>query len=526
MATAAPRSGGMSVLKSAIIAAVLGCSVLALGQTKDKCAELTNFKVPGYNVAIGKAEVLPPDAAEKGIPSHASDPGLFSSYCRADGIMDPRTGVEGKSYAIRFSVALPDNWNGRFLFQGGGALNGTVQNPLGRQSAGAIPALSRGYAIVTTDTGHQGAAFDPSFFRDQEASLNFSYKAIGKVAPVAKAIVTEYYGKAPHHSYFDGCSTGGREAMMMTQRYPDYFDGVISAAPAMRTGFSNLGDRWVAVTFHRISPKGPDGKVTQGAFSDSDKKVILDGLLKSCDELDGVKDGMIFNPQACKFDPRTLVCSSSKNESCITEKQAAALQEAFAGPKDSKGNQVYPGFFYDTGNGATKGIPGLLTYSQAPFLQNIGDSIDVDSLAAEAWADPRAAVTDTRWTNLSTFFGHGGKLIFYHGLSDPWFSAKDTLDYYQRMAVDNGGMEKVQNMSRIFLVPGMGHCGGGEATLDRFDMLGAMTDWVEKGTAPDSVVAVGKSFPGRSRPLCAYPKHAQYTGQGNSEEAKNFKCVE
>ena len=152
--------------------------------------------------------------------------------------------------------------------------------------------------------------------------------------------------------------------------------------------------------------------------------------------------------------------------------------------------------------------------------------MDVDSLAAAAWADPRAALTDTRWTNLDTFFGHGGKLIFYHGVSDPWFSAKDTLDYYERMAADNGGMETVQSMSRFFLVPGMGHCNGGEATLDSFDMLSAITDWVEKGTAPDAVIATGKSFPGRSRPLCAYPKHAQYNGQGNSEDFKNFKCVE
>ena len=510
---------------SKMLAIAFAFSALAYGETNE-CAELTRFQVPGYNMTIAKAEVLPADAADKGIPSHATEPKLFSSYCRADGVMDARTGAEGKSYAIRFAVALPDNWNGRFLFQGGGALNGSVSNPLGRQSAGAVPALSRGYAIVTTDTGHQGAAFDASFFRDQEASLNFSYKAIGKVAPVAKAIVTQYYGKPPHHTYFDGCSTGGREAMMMTQRYPDYFDGVISAAPAMRTGFSNLGDRWAAVTFHKISPRDPDGKLTRGAFSDADKKVILKGLLDACDGLDGVKDGMIFNPQACRFDPNVLVCSQSKTDGCITADQAAAMEKAFAGPKDSKGNQVYPGFFYDTGNGATQGIPGLLTYSQSPFLQNIGDDIDLDALAAAVRADARAAVTDTRWTNLSTFFGHNGKLIFYHGASDPWFSAKDTLDYYQKMAADNGGLEQVQSMSRFFLVPGMGHCNGGEATLDSFDMLSAITDWVEKGAAPDFVMATGKSFPGRSRPLCAYPKHAQYAGQGNSEDGKNFRCAE
>jgi feruloyl esterase len=169
----------------------------------------------------------------------------------------------------------------------------------------------------------------------------------------------------------------------------------------------------------------------------------------------------------------------------------------------------------------------LLTWGQTPFGPPRTDTqIDVDTLAAAAWADPRAAVTDTRWTNLNTFAGHGGKLIFYHGLSDPWFSAIDTLNYYKKMAAENGGMEKVQDWSRMFLVPGMGHCSGGAAALDSFDMLSAMTDWVEKGTPPDSVIAKGKAFPVRSRPLCAYPKHAQYNGNGDPENGSNFKCME
>jgi hypothetical protein len=204
-----------------------------------------------------------------------------------------------------------------------------------------------------------------------------------------------------------------------------------------------------------------------------------------------------------------------------------ALKKAFAGPKDSRGTQVYPGFFYDTGISAIVGIPGLLSWGPSPFGPPVTSTeMDVDALAAAAGKDPRAAVTDTPWTNLSTFSGHGGKLIFYHGLSDPWFSALDTLGYYQRMAGENGGLDQVENWSRLFLVPGMGHCSGGKATLDSFDMLTALTDWVEKGTAPDSVVATGKAFPGRSRPLCAYPKHTQYIGQGDPENAANFKCSE
>jgi hypothetical protein len=503
----------------ALIASLAITSTLAFAESPN-CADLTKFQLSGFALTITKAEQVP--AAPKTEQSSALPP-----YCRADGIIDPRTGAEGKHYAIGFAVVLPDNWNGRFLFQGGGALNGTIQEPRGKQSAGDVSALARGFAIAATDTGHQGSAFDPSFFRDQEASLNFSYVAIGKVAVIAKALVEQYYGKPAHHYYFDGCSTGGREAMMMTQRYPEYFDGVNSAAPAKRTGFSGIGDHWVTVMLNQAAPKDASGHVTGGAFSESEKKLIVDGVLNACDNLDGVRDGMIFNPEACKFDPGTLVCAAGKTESCISPEKAEALRKAFAGPKDSKGNQVYPGFFYDTGISATQGIPGLLTWGQTPFGPPRTDiQIDVDTLAAAAWADPRAAVTDTRWTNLNTFAGHGGKLIFYHGMSDPWFSAIDTLNYYKKMAAENGGMEKVQDWSRMFLVPGMGHCSGGAATLDSFDMLSAMIDWVEKGTPPDSVIAKGKAFPGRTRPLCAYPKHAQYNGNRDPENAANFKCME
>lgn len=513
------------MLFSSSLVGVVAIATSAFGQNPD-CANLTKFQLSGFAVTITRTEQLPakaPVSAAAG--NNAAVP--LPSYCRADGILDPRTGVDGRHYAIGFAVALPNDWNGRFMFQGGGALNGTIQEPLGKQAAGDVPALARGFAVVATDTGHEGSPFDPSFFRDQEASLNFAYKAIGTVTVVAKAIVAQYYGRPAHHSYFDGCSTGGREGMVVSQRYPNDFDGVISGAPAMRTGFSRIGDQWVAVALNQIAPKNAAGKATAGAFSETEKKLIVDALLNACDAQDGLRDGMIFNVQDCKFDPGVLACSGAKSDSCLSSQQVGALQKGFAGPKDSRENQVYPGFFYDTGIAATQGIPGLLSWGPSPFGPPVtSPEINVDVLADAAWADPRAALTDARWTNLSTFSGHGGKLIFYHGVSDPWFSAQDTLGYYKKMAAENGGLEQVQSWSRLFLVPGMGHCGGGKEALDSFDMLGAMTDWVEKGTAPDAVIATGKAFPGRSRPLCAYPKHAQYSGQGDPENTQNFRCSE
>ena len=196
----------------------------------------------------------------------------------------------------------------------------------------------------------------------------------------------------------------------------------------------------------------------------------------------------------------------------------AAIEKGFAGPKTSSGKQVYPGFFYDTGIAAQGGIPGLLNPGPSPVGgPTIATRQDVDAEAAVADNNPMARIGDSySWVNLNSFSSHGGKLIFYHGVSDPWFSAKDTIDYYQRMTAANGGESKVKDWSRLFLAPGMGHCGGGSAALDTFDMLTASVDWVEKGQAPESVTATGRAFPGRSRPMCAYPAHAQYKGQGLS----------
>jgi hypothetical protein len=492
------------------------------------CAGLSKLQIPGLTLAITKAEWIPagaPQASGRGGPAV---PTKLPAYCRVDGALDRRTGSDGKSYAIGFALALPADWNGRFLQQGGGGLNGSVQPPIGATAAGEMPALARGFAVASTDTGHQGQGpFDASFLQEQQASLDFAYQAIGRVALLAKQIIAQHYAKAPDRSYFAGCSTGGREAMLMAQRYPTYFDGIIAGAPAMRTNFSGIGDEWVATMINSVAPKDPAGKpLTRQALSDGDKKAVIDGVLNACDAGDGVKDGMIFNTNACRFDPKTLVCKGAKTDGCLTMAQATALEKAFAGPKDSNGRQVYPGFLFDTGIAATQGIPGLLHGGSNPVGPAFSaTTMDVDARAAAAAADPGGMLSATAgWTMLNTFSNRGGKLLFFHGVSDPWFSALDTIDYYDRMGKANGGAGQVMNWSRLYLAPGMGHCAGGTAALDAFDLLSAVVDWVEKGTAPASVTATGRALPGRSRPLCAYPQHAHYTGEGDPQDAKNFEC--
>ena len=436
-----------------------------------------------------------------------------STYCRVDGLIDARTGRDGKPYGVGFALALPSDWNGRFLFQGGGGLNGSVQPPLGAQFAGERPALARGFAVASTDSGHQGAVFDGSFLQDQQATLDFLYQGVATVTVIAKQLVAQRYGKAPDRSYFVGCSTGGREAMMMSQRFPTYFDGIVAAAPAMRTSFSNLGLRHATTALNAMG----------APFSDADRRLIVDGVLEACDALDGNRDGFIFAPQDCRFDPGALACKGGKQDRCLTGAQVDAIRTVMRGPRTASGRQVYPGYFYDTGIANKKGLPGILAGPMIPEGKPAGVTMDVDAAAADAMSS-RAMVGDTNaWTNLGTFRGHGGKLLFLHGLSDPWFSAQDTVQYYERLAQDNAD-EPLAQWSRLFLVPGMGHCGGGERTLDRVDLLSAIVEWVEQGRAPERVIATGASAPGESRPLCPWPAHAQYAGSGDARDASNYIC--
>jgi feruloyl esterase len=501
----------------------LALAAMSVAQEPKNCASLAGMRIPG--VEITKAAPLPAAdsvANKPGAPRGYSGP--LPAYCRVEGTMNRRTGVDGQAFGIGFALALPENWNGDFAMQGGGGGNGIIYEPLGTVAAGDVPALARGFAVATNDTGHKSKTgpFDFSFSKDQQAVLDFDYLANAEVAGVAKQIIAAYYSKPAAYSYFLGCSTGGREGMILSQRWPTVFNGIVSGDPAMRTGLSNLAvGPWTAVAYNKIAPKDASSKpLVAEAITDSDRKLVIDALLKECDALDGVADGMIFNPTACHFDPAELTCQNGQTASCLPAEKAGAIEQVFAGPKNSHGDQVYPGYLYDTGVTAVSG-PGLLHPGTGLFgPPSTAMTLDVDQLALKA-SNPLA---DPMSTNLTTFQANGGKLIFYHGDSDPWFSPLDTLGYYKDMAAANGGLDKVLTWSQMYLVPGMGHCGGGAAALDKFDLLGAIVDWTEKGKIPESVTATGQAFPGRSRPLCAYPRHAQYTGTGDSEDARNFRC--
>jgi feruloyl esterase len=493
-------------------ASILAMPGRAAAPSARACKALAAFSMPGAHVVIDEAREVAADPA-KSVPAH----------CRVSGTLDPRSDASGKPFGIGFAVALPTNWNGGFVFQGGGGLNGSVAPPIGAQFAGEHPALERGFAIASTDSGHRGAVFDAAFLEDQQAALDFLFQGVARTTVVAKQIVARYYGKPSAHAYFVGCSTGGREAMMMSQRFPTYFDGIVAGAPAMRTSFSNLGLRHATQALNAIAPRDAAGQpVTRAALSDADRELIVHGVLEACDAKDGSRDGMIFATAACDFDPGALQCAGAKTDRCLTAAQVGAVRTVMQGPRTAAGIQVYPGYWYDTGIATTRGLPGILAGPLIPEGRVEGTTMDVEKSAFDAM-DARAMAGDTNaWTNLGTFRQRGGKLIFLHGVSDPWFSARDTVDYYQRLGRDNG-TAALADWSRLFLVPGMGHCGGGERTLDRVDLLSAIVDWVERHQAPERVIATGASAPGESRPLCPWPGHAQFN-RGDARDAASYRC--
>jgi hypothetical protein len=510
-----------------LLAMAWSAGLASAAQSPDSCANLALLKID--NVEITKAELVAPGVTIPPPYPGAATVGPLPAHCRVDGVINRRKGVDGQEFGIGFAVTLPPpgEWNGDFMMQGGGGGNGVVAYPTGANYAGEKPALSRGFAVASSDTGHKAKTgpFDFSFMRDQQAYLDFAFLANAQVAAVARQILARYYAKPAAYSYFVGCSTGGREGMILSQRYPAAFNGIVSGDPAMRTGLSNLTiAQWIPVAYNQAAPKDASGQPQIDQFlTDDDRKLFMDALMQRCDARDGVADGMISDPLGCDFDPAVLACKPGQDGHCIAREKTDAIKKAFAGPRNQYGTQVYPGFLYDTGITIKSPVPGLLALGKNGLFgpYPTATELDVDKAALHA-SDP---LVEPASTNLSTFSGTGGKLIFFHGDSDQWFSALDTLGFYKSLAPTSGGEEKLAGWSRIFLVPGMAHCAGGPS-LDHFDMLTAIVNWVEKGEAPDAVIATGRAFPGRSRPLCAYPKHAQYKGSGDPQLAQNFECVD
>jgi hypothetical protein len=517
----------IALLSALLAGAVFGAApAMAQGTVASRCAALSAQDF-GSGVKITRATLVAAGPSKAAAPPGAPVSAInLPTHCRVEGMINERTGAEGKTYGIGFTLALPENWSGRFLLMGGGGLNGSVGEPIGPVAAGGRPALTRGFAVLSHDSGHKGAVFDAAFMADQRAALDFAESSVRTVALLGKAITERFYGKGANKSYMAGCSTGGREGMLASQRYPELFDGIVVGAPAMRTGNSNLGMAYAQVMFNQAAPKDGQGRpLIAHSFSAADRQLVLKGLLEQCDGIDGLKDGMIENVGQCRFQPARLQCTSGKAEDCLSKPQVEAMERAFAGPKDSAGYQLYAPVPYDTGIVDTSGpIPGYIpTGAPGVFGPASHDlTIDLDARINEARKDASQRLTDTSyWTNLNSYLSKGSKILFYHGVSDPWFSAWDTWDYWLRASETNG--DAWDDGSRFYMVPGMAHCAGGNA-FDQFDMLGAVVDWVEQGKVPNAIEAGRRDQPGVTRPLCPFPSYARHNG-GDASKASSFTCA-
>jgi pimeloyl-ACP methyl ester carboxylesterase len=531
------RMKRMQLQQLAVSTALLSLSTTVMAQAPD-CGALPGAAPAGVMLT---SEAVAADSVR---PPGVNAGPLLVAHCRVTGRMAERTGIDGKPYYIGFEMRLPLQWNGRLLYQGGGGNDGVIRPAVGPQAAPGY-ALNRGFAVVTTDAGHQGPTADFGF--DPIARTDNAYNAHDKVAVTAKELLRRHYGKPAERAYFIGCSGGGRQGMMFTQRFPSYFDGVIAMAPAMRVSRgATVAAAWDTQAFQAIAPPGADGQpVLSQALSDGDLGLLRKGILEACDAQDGLADGLVSNPGECRFDPKALQCSGAKTAECLAPTQVTALQKIFGGARNSAGQPLYFTWPWDPGIGHPSNDwrawkLGTSTTAQANsrhvflmqdalqgyFVTPPDRSLSIyrfDFDRDPARMDAHAWIFNTGDdVKLAGFKARGGKLLFAHGLADPIFSPDEMVDYYQRLSREHG--ESTPDFSRLFLIPGMAHCQGGAAT-DSWDGLGALVDWVEKGQAPQRIVASGTTvFPGRTRPLCPYPQYAHYNGSGDPENAANFSC--
>lgn len=494
----------------------------------------TRLKLDGFELA--EAEYVPAGTSNRNVVQMSRNPAVLAmslpAHCRIKGSLEKRTGANGKPYAIALELRVPDEWNKRLVFQGGGGTNGILFGAIGpavSMASTAEPALMRGYAVVSTDSGHTG--FGGEFASDQLALLNYAYASIGKVVGAAKSLLLQYAGGRPAHTYYTGCSNGGREALIAAQRFPEEFDGIIAANPASDPVASLVLRERARRAYASIAPTGPDafGK-PELALTQAEWKLVSTSIVNSCDAADGLKDGFIFNQNACQFRPATLQCRKGSTESCLSKAKVGALELAFSSLKRPSGEILFNSWTFDASVGSADWVgwqtrrdhfESVFRYPPVTDAELYTETIP----AKLAGMEQIASLVRATSTNYSSFTAGKGKMLLVHGWSDPILAPQPFVDWYGKLTRDTMAAtgKPATDFARLFMVPGLLHCGGGDA-LDDFDALSALADWVEKGKAPESLLAKGAKYPGVTRPICAFPKIARYNGSGDVSLASSFTC--
>ena len=482
----------------------------AFGAPVRSCESLTAVSLP--DTVIESAAIVP---AANGRPE----------FCRVTAVLSHPPAAD----RIHVWIGLPSSgWNGRFEGVGGGGFSGGNPN-------GIAGPVAQGYAAGSTDTGHEGAS--GSFALDAGGHLNWllirdnAYLGIHEMTVAGKALAEAFYGRAPGHAYFNGCSTGGRQGLSEAQRYPADYDGILSGAPAINWTRLHVEQMWGHVVMKELNNFVPQCKFAAAQAA----------AVAACDAADGVKDGVIENPRACTFDPKELVGKSAGACGDFTALDAEVIRKIWQGPRRRDGSFLWYGLqrgadfggLSSTGGSPLTGRPNPITMEWWRYFLNQNPQWDwsvlTPALYEQYWdqsVEEFSGVLATDNPDLTAFRDRGGKIVLWHGWSDQLIYPEGTIDYYQRVQKQMGGPDNTARFARLFLAPGVGHCAGGPGPQPT-GQLDAVVHWVEEGKAPETLTAERRENGAvvRRRPLCQFPLVAKYKGTGSTDDAANFTCA-
>lgn len=509
------------------LAAVVGVHASDVGS----CDGLAHIRLPGVQVtqaAIVPAGAFKIDAALLrdfgGALPGASD---LPAFCRVAARITPSADSD-----IRIEIWMPvSGWNGKFEGVGNGGWAGHLkeQEPTGDlmqllSYLGMVNAVLHGYAAAATDTGHVGDEVDASFaLGHPEKVVDFAQRAVHQMTTTAKAFVTAFYAQSASRAYWYGCSTGGQQGLMEAQKFPADYDAIAAGAPANYWTHLMAGDVWLAQATHAT----PASEIPPTKYP-----IIHKAALEACDASDGVRDGVITDPTACRFDPGVLLCKEGDVADCLTAPQVEAARKIYAGARNLRtGEQVFPGLEpgsemqWDVMAGSPEPPIVASFFKYLVFKDPAWNfrTLNFDRDVARADA-AEAKILNATNPDLDGFTARGGKLLLYHGWSDGLIAPRNTVNYYASV-LDRLRARNSPDSVRLFMIPGMGHCGDGDGP-HQFDQVGVLDEWVNTGKAPERIVVTAHRQ-GRTttRPLCAYPRVAAYSGHGSSDDAANFACV-
>ena len=500
------------------------------------CASLKSLALP--DTTITAAEQTGPGVVPGPTVVGSPSPKDMPAFCRVTGVLRPTA-----DSVIRFEVWLPDAaaWNGRIVNSGNGGFAGSLDyREMGNN-------LLHGYATAGTDAGHQAEAEDASWaYRHPEKIADFGWRATHLTALRSKDVVKAFYGKPQTTAYFDACSDGGREALMEAQRFPEDYDGILAGAPA---------NNWTHMLSSGISIAQRTTRNPSAYLSSKKLPAIMAASLAACDAQDGLKDGIVSDPAHCSYDPAVLLCKGAEDVSCLTSPQVQSLRTLYAGGTGKDGTSIFPGLlpgdenpvWHDwvlgnapggaSGNNYVTGYFRYMVYND-PLWQPL--TADVDAALAKA-VQTTGKDVDATDPDLRPFAKHGGKLLIYHGWNDPAISPWNSVNYY-RSVEQAMGADAAKAAVRLYLVPGMEHCinGPGPNMLGQLSApaggglgtgaLDLLQQWVEKGQAPGSILAIKQAGTREKpditvRPVCAFPQEAKYDGKGDPKVPGSFSCV-